>query len=71
MQLCKDAIKELKIFSFSYCYHPSLSEEDLIIAIEHKKDYIWRDKGKDNRIGHNREACAIPDDDAPQPMLQA
>jgi hypothetical protein len=56
-QLYKDEIKELKIFNFPYCYHSSLSEEDLRIAIEDKKDYIRRIKGKDNRIGHNWEAC--------------
>lgn len=56
MQLYKD-IKELKIFNFPYCYHSSLSEEDLRIAIEDKKDYIRRVKGKHNRIGHNWEAC--------------
>jgi hypothetical protein len=53
MQLYKDEIKELKIFNFPYCYHSSLSEEDLRVAIEDKKDYIRRVKGKDNRIGHN------------------
>jgi hypothetical protein len=57
MQLYKDEIKELKIFNFPYCYHCSLSEEDLRIAIEDKKDYIRRVKGRDNRIGHNWEAC--------------
>jgi hypothetical protein len=57
MQLYKDEIRELKIFNFPYCYHSSLSEEDLRIAIEDKKDYIRRVKGKDNRIGHNWEAC--------------
>ncbi len=57
MQLYKDEIKEVKIFNFPYCYHSSLSEDDLRIAIEDKKDYIRRVKGKDNRIGHNWEAC--------------
>jgi hypothetical protein len=57
MQLYKDEIKELRIFNFPYCYHSSLGEEDLRIAIEDKKDYIRRVKGKDNRIGHNWEAC--------------
>jgi hypothetical protein len=57
MQLYKDEIKELRIFNFPYCYHSKLSEEDLRIAIEDKKDYIRRVKGKDNRIGHNWEAC--------------
>lgn len=57
IQLYKDKIKELKIFNFPYCYHSALSEEDLRIAIEDKKDYIRRVKGKDNRIGHNWEAC--------------
>jgi hypothetical protein len=56
-QLYKDEIKELRIFNFPYCYHSTLSEEDLRIAIEDKKDYIRRVKGKDNRIGHNWEAC--------------
>jgi hypothetical protein len=56
-QLYKDEIRELNIFSFPYVYHSSLSEEDLAIAIEDKKDYIRRVKGKDNRIGHNWEAC--------------
>lgn len=57
MQLYKDEIKELRVFNFPYCYHSTLSEEDLRIAIEDKKDYIRRVKGKDNRIGHNWEAC--------------
>jgi hypothetical protein len=56
-QLYKDEIKEIRIFNFPYCYHSSLNEEDLRIAIEDKKDYIRRVKGKDNRIGHNWEAC--------------
>jgi hypothetical protein len=57
MQLYKDEIKEVRVFNFPYCYHSSLDEEDLRIAIEDKKDYIRRVKGKDNRIGHNWEAC--------------
>ncbi len=57
MQLYKDEIHELKIFNYPYIHHSSLSDEDLRIAIEDKKDYIRRVKGKDNRIGHNWEAC--------------
>jgi hypothetical protein len=57
IQLYKDEIKEVGIFNFPYYYHTALSDEDLRIAIEDKKDYIRRVKGKDNRIGHNWEAC--------------
>jgi hypothetical protein len=57
IQLYKGEIKEVGVFNFPYYYHTGLSDEDLRIAIEDKKDYIRRVKGKDNRIGHNWEAC--------------
>jgi hypothetical protein len=57
MQLFKDEIREINIFNFPYFYHSALSEDDLRIAIAVKQDYIRKIKGKDNRIGHNWEAC--------------
>lgn len=57
LQLYKDEIRETKVFNFPYYYHSALSAEDLKVAIEDKKDYIRRVKGRHNRIGHNWEAC--------------
>jgi hypothetical protein len=57
MQLFKDEIREINIFNFPYYYHSALGEDDLRIAIAVKQDYIRKIKGKDNRIGHNWEAC--------------
>ena len=57
IQLYKDEIREVKVFNFPYFYHSGLSDEDLKVAIEDKKDYIRRVKGRHNRIGHNWEAC--------------
>jgi hypothetical protein len=57
LQLYKDEIRETKVFNFPYFYHSGLSDEDLKVAIEDKKDYIRRVKGRHNRIGHNWEAC--------------
>jgi len=57
LQLYKDEIREAKVFNFPYFYHSELSDEDLKVAIEDKKDYIRRVKGRHNRIGHNWEAC--------------
>jgi hypothetical protein len=57
LQLYKDEIRETKVFNFPYYYHSELCDEDLEVAIEDKKDYIRRVKGRHNRIGHNWEAC--------------
>jgi len=57
LQLYKDEIQEMRVFNFPYFYHSGLSDEDLKVAIEDKKDYIRRVKGRHNRIGHNWEAC--------------
>ena len=57
LQLYRDEIRETKVFNFPYFYHSGLSDEDLKVAIEDKKDYIRRVKGRHNRIGHNWEAC--------------
>jgi hypothetical protein len=57
LQLYKDEIREVKVFNFPYYYHAGLTDEDLKVAIEDKKDYIRRVKGRHNRIGHNWEAC--------------
>jgi len=57
LQLYKDEIRETKVFNFPYYYHSELREEDLKVAIEDKRDYIRRVKGRHNRIGHNWEAC--------------
>jgi len=56
-QLFKDEIREISIFNFPYFYHATLDENDLKIAIAVKQDYIRKVKGKQNRVGHNWEAC--------------
>ncbi len=50
-------IRCVRIFNFPYYYHETLSEADLRLAVEDKKDYLRKTKGRDNRIGHNWEAC--------------
>ena len=50
-------IRCVRVFNFPYYYHSSLSEDDLKLAIEDKKDYLRITKGRDNRVGHNWEAC--------------
>ena len=57
MQLYPD-IKEVKIFgNFAYYYLASMTPENLAANIELKKNYIRIRYGKENRIGHNWEAC--------------
>lgn len=57
-QLYSD-IKEVKVFDkFTYYYHESMKPEDLVANIELKKNYIRVRFGRENRIGHNWEACA-------------
>jgi len=52
-------IKEAKIFDkFAYYYLGSMKPEDLAANIELKKNYIRVRYGRENRIGHNWEACA-------------
>lgn len=51
-------IMETKIFNiYRYYYHSSMSEEDLKAAVATKQNYIRKVKGRDQRIGHNWEAC--------------
>jgi hypothetical protein len=51
-------IKEIKIFNiYRYYYYSSMSQEDLKAAIMTKQNYIRKAKGRDQRIGHNWEAC--------------
>jgi DNA-binding MarR family transcriptional regulator len=57
-QLYSD-IEQAKIFDrFTYYYLKSMKPEDLKANIEMKKNYIRVRFGRDNRIGHNWEACA-------------
>ena len=57
-QLYSD-IEQVKIFDrFTYYYLKSMKPEDLAANIEIKKNYIRVRFGRDNRIGHNWEACA-------------
>jgi hypothetical protein len=57
-QLYSD-IEQAKIFDrFTYYYLKSMKPEDLAANIEMKKNYIRVRFGRDNRIGHNWEACA-------------
>jgi DNA-binding MarR family transcriptional regulator len=57
-QLYSD-IEQAKIFDrFTYYYLKSMKPEDLAANIEMKRNYIRVRFGRDNRIGHNWEACA-------------
>jgi hypothetical protein len=57
-QLYSD-IEQVKIFDrFTYYYLKSMKPEDLAANVEMKKNYIRVRFGRDNRIGHNWEACA-------------
>ena len=57
-QLYSD-IEQVKVFDrFTYYYLGNMKPEDLAANIEMKKNYIRVRFGKDNRIGHNWEACA-------------
>lgn len=56
-QLYSD-IKEIRIFDkFTYYYLDNMKPEDLAANIELKKNYIRVRFGRENRIGHNWEAC--------------
>lgn len=56
-QLYKD-IKEVRIFDkFTYYYLATMKPEDLTANIEMKKNYIRVRFGRENRVGHNWEAC--------------
>jgi glutaredoxin len=57
LQLYPD-LKEVKLFNaYKYYYHTSMTEEDLKAAIAFKQNYVRQMKGRQNRIGHNWEAC--------------
>jgi len=57
LQLYPD-LKEVKLFNnYRYFYHESMDEADLKASIKLKENYIRMTKGRDNRIGHNWEAC--------------
>jgi hypothetical protein len=57
LQLYPD-LKETKLFNaYKYYYHTSMTEEDLKVAITFKQNYVRQMKGRQNRIGHNWEAC--------------
>lgn len=57
MQLYPE-IKEVKLFNrFKYFYHSSMLEENLKEVLARKENYVRLVKGRDNRIGHNWEAC--------------
>lgn len=56
LQLYPD-IKSIEIFGYKYLYYSSLAREDLRAAIMLKEDWIRKAKGRDNRLGHNWEAC--------------
>ncbi len=57
LQLYSD-LRVVKLFNaYNYYYHTSLAEEDLKVAISFKQNYVRQMKGRDNRIGHNWEAC--------------
>jgi hypothetical protein len=51
-------LREVKLFgAYNYYYHESMSPADLKVAMTFKQNYIRQMKGKQNRIGHNWEAC--------------
>jgi hypothetical protein len=51
-------LREIKLFgAYRYYYHVSMSQTDLCVAVEFKQNYVRQMKGKQNRIGHNWEAC--------------
>lgn len=57
LQLYPD-LREVKVFNnYRYFYHESLSGADLRATLKQKENYIRVAKGRDNRIGHNWEAC--------------
>jgi DNA-binding MarR family transcriptional regulator len=57
IQLYTD-LKAVKLFgAYNYYYHTSMAEQDLKVAVTFKQNYVRQMKGRDNRIGHNWEAC--------------
>lgn len=57
LQLYPD-LKGIKLFdAYRYFYHSSMDQAYLRAAKEMKENYIRILKGRDNRIGHNWEAC--------------
>ncbi|MBS7626889.1 hypothetical protein KEJ51_07650 [Candidatus Bathyarchaeota archaeon] len=57
LQLYPD-LKEVKLFNaYKYYYHLSMAEPEFKAAVAMKENYIRIEKGRDNRIGHNWEAC--------------
>jgi hypothetical protein len=57
MQLYPE-IKEVKLFNrFRYFYHASMPKEQFERAKTRKENYIRKVKGRENRVGHNWEAC--------------
>lgn len=57
LQLYSD-LRVVKLFNaYNYYHHTSLAEEDLNVAVTFKQNYVRQMKGRDNRIGHNWEAC--------------
>ena len=58
LQLYSD-IKVVKVFNrYAYYYLESMDKKDFEVCLELKRNYIRKVKGRDNRIGHNWEACA-------------
>jgi hypothetical protein len=57
LQLYSD-LRVVKLFNaYNYYYHTSLAVEDLKVAISFSQNYVRQMKGRDNRVGHNWEAC--------------
>ena len=57
LQLYPD-LQVVKLFNaYNYYYHISMATEELKVAITFKQNYVKQMKGRDNRIGHNWEAC--------------
>jgi Mn-dependent DtxR family transcriptional regulator len=56
--LYKDVV-EVKLFNvYRYYHHISLEGAELDAAVEMRKNYLRKVKGRDNRIGHNWEAVS-------------
>jgi len=52
-------IRVVKLFdAYRYLYHEGMGEAELSAAVEMKKNYIRKVKGRANRVGHNWEAVA-------------
>jgi len=58
LQLYLD-IKVVRVFNrYAYYYLDLMNKKDFEVCLELKRNYIRKVKGRDNRIGHNWEACA-------------